>query len=240
MANPFEEELARLRSLVDTSHGWLPGRSVAVPEPDFDDRPDDDDEAGVIFVETYRSISVLPRGFEKARKRPRTLELVDTIVVHQTAVAGGFDVSARVLDRHNGHEAEARQSRYRETPYHGLYSPKDKASIVQWPAWAHTYHGNKANATSVGWAYDGRFPGDELTLPGARAALRHFVRAMRSAGAPLRYIEAHRQHSANRAGDPGPEIWSRLVRPLLRELDLQERATRTTGTGLTLPPDWLA
>src|SRR5262249_10121970 len=150
-----------------------------------------------------------------------------------------FDVSSRVLARYNGYEAEARQARYRDTPYHGLFSAKDKASIVQWPAWAHTFHGNKANATSVGWAYDGKFPGDELALPSARAALRHFVRAMRGAGAPLRYVEAHRQHSADRGGDPGVEIWSRLVRPLLTELDLQERPTRTTGSGLKLPPEWL-
>lgn len=250
MANPLEQELARLRSLVEHSHGWLDGRNAAVSDLDAEDRVeghrnDDDgegldpDDTGMVFIESYRNVTFIPRDFDKARKRPRSLELVDTVVIHQTAVAGGFDVGARVLARYRGHESEARQARYRDTPYHGLYSPKDEASIVQWPAWAHTFHGNNANATSVGWAYDGKFPGDKLGLPGARAALRHFVRAMRSAGAPLRYIEAHRQHSADRGGDPGVEIWSKLVRPLLGELDLQERATRTTGSGLKLPPDWL-
>lgn len=250
MSKVVEEELNRLRSLTEHAHGWLDGRSPAVAELEAEDRVEghvnddgeglDADDVGMIFIESYRVVTSIPRGFEKARKLPRALELVDTIVVHQTAVAGGFGVSQRLLERHRGHECEARQTRYRQTPYHGLYSPKDKASIVQWPAWAYTFHGHKANATSVGWAYDGQLPGDELALPGARAALRHFVKTMRAAGAPLRYIEAHRQHSADRAADPGVEIWSLIVRPLLAELGLQERAKRTTGTGLALPPDWLA
>jgi hypothetical protein len=250
MPNPFEEELARLRALVEQAHGWLDGRNAGVVDLEAEDRVEghthddeddghDSDDVGMLFVESYRNVTSIPREFAKARKRPRTLAVIDTIVIHQTAVAGGFDLSKRMLDRHRGNSAEARQARYRDTPYHGVFSPKDQASIVQWPAWAHTFHGNNSNATSLGWAIDGKFPGDELALPGARAALRHFVIAMRDAGVPLRFVEAHRQHSAQRAADPGVEVWTKLVRPLLGELKLEERATRTTGTGLSLPPEWL-
>lgn len=248
MTSPVDAELARLRSLNDHAHGWLDGRNPAIVELDEDDRvvghvnADDDadegDEAGMLFVETYRTVTSIPRGFEKARKSPRVLVGVDTVVIHQTAVGGGFAVSKRLLAQHRD-ECHARQARYRDTPYHGLFSPRDRASIIQWPVWAHTFHGHKSNATSVGWAYDGMLPGDTLDLSGARAALRHFVRAMREAGAPLRYVEAHRQHAAERARDPGVEIWTQIVRPLLAEVGLEERATHTTGTGLALPDDWL-
>jgi hypothetical protein len=250
MTNPVDEELARLRTLLEHSHGWLHSHNAAVGDLAEEDRVeghvnlDDDDElaaddVGVIFVESYRNVTSVPREFEKARNRPRSLAGVDSVVIHQTAVLGGFDVSKRMLEHHRGDALEARQARYRDTPYHGLFSAKDRASIIQWPAWVHSYHGNKANVTSVGWAYDGKVPGDELDLPGARAALRHFVIAMREAGAPLRFVEAHRQHAAQRALDPGVAIWTQIVRPLLGELGLEERATRTTGTGLALPDDWL-
>lgn len=248
MTTPVEAELARLRTLIEHSHGWLHNHSAAVHVLDQEDRvdghvnADDDsdegDDAGMVFVETYRTVTNVPHGFEKARKRPRSLMGVDTIVVHQTAVGGGFAVSKRMLERH-GDEFRARQIRYRDTPYHGLFSPRDRASIIQWPAWVHTFHGHKANTSSVGWAYDGKLPGDAIDLLGARAALRHFVIAMREAGAPLRYVEAHRQHAAQRALDPGVEIWTQIVRPLLADVGLEERSARTTGTGLTLPADWL-
>lgn len=247
MTNPVEAELARLRTLLEHSHGWLDNRCVATQELDAEDRveghvntddSDAGDDDGVLFVETYRNVTNVPRGFAKARPRPRSLAAVDTIVIHQTAVGGGFAVSKRMVDQHRD-EFRARQVRYRDTPYHGLFSPRDRASIIQWPGWAHTFHGHKSNETSVGWAYDGALPGDELDLLGASAALRHFVTAMREAGVPLRYVEAHRQHSADRALDPGVEIWTKLVRPMLAQVGLEERSTRTTGTGLALPADWL-
>ena len=197
--------------------------------------PDD----GLLRVESYRSQLEMPPG-EKWRARPRPLAQVTTVLVHQTAVHGGFGVRSQLLDRHGGDALAARQARYRDTPYHELYSPQDRASIVQWPAWAYTFHGHKANRYSVGWAYDGKLPGDALDVEGARASLTHFVEVMREAGAPLRYVEAHRQHSAQRGGDPGVEIWTRVVRPLLEQLELAQRPEHVTGTGKRLPPAWLA
>lgn len=198
----------------------------------------EDDDEGMLFVESFRNVTNVPRGFTRGRKRPRPLSKVDTVLVHQTAVGGGFGLSERLLGRHQGQMVGARQARYRDTPYHGIYSPMDRASVVQWPAWVHSFHGNGGNKYSVGWAYDGKLPGDVLDLHGARSALRHFVTAMREVGAELRYIEAHRQHSSQRGGDPGVGIWSLIVRPLLAELGLEERPQHTTGSGLTLPDDW--
>lgn len=251
----FQDELEQLRCLLQAAHArgqasGLVGDSLADSLADEDkveghNNPDtggpgehDDDDEGMQFVETYRNVSSVPRGFTRGRKRPRQLSIVDTVLIHQTAVGGGFGISERLLERHQGQVFAARQARYRDTPYHGVYSPMDRASIVQWPAWVHTFHGNGGNDYSIGWAYDGRLPGDVLDLHGARSALRHFVFAMREAGASLRYVEAHRQHSNQRGADPGVEIWSLVVCPLLEELELEERATHTTGSGLTLPDEW--
>lgn len=244
-----DQELSRIRRLLERAHqdGLLIGPTALTDEDRVEGHhnPDDDgtgelldDDEGMLFVETFRTITSVPRGFSRGRKRPRPLSMVHTVLVHQTAVGGGFGLSERLLEQHRGEVFAARQARYRDTPYHGLYSPTDRASIVQWPAWVNSFHGNGGNNYSVGWAYDGKLPGDVLDLHGARSALRHFVTAMREAGAQLRYVEAHRQHSNQRGGDPGVGIWSLVVRPLLEELGLEERPEHVTGTGQTLPDEW--
>ncbi|KIG15493.1 hypothetical protein DB30_05516 [Enhygromyxa salina] len=246
-----DEELERIRRLLVDAHerGVASGLGSGVLTDDDEveghNNPGaggageiEKDDDGMLFVESFRNVTSVPRGFTRGRKRPRPLSLVNTVLIHQTAVAGGFGLSERLLGRHTGQVFSARQERYRDTPYHGMYSPMDRGSVVQWPAWVHTFHGNGGNDYSVGWAYDGKLPGDVLDLHGARSALRHFVTAMREVGVELRYVEAHRQHSNQRGGDPGADIWSSVVRPLLDELRLEERPTRTTGTGLPLPNDW--
>lgn len=244
-----DDELARLRCLLEEAHerglGLAPVPLADEDKVEGHHNPDtdgagelDDDDDGMRFVETFRSVTSIPREFTRGRKRPRPLSAVSTVLIHQTAVGGGFGISERLLGRYQGQVFPARQARYRDTPYHGVYSPIDRASIVQWPAWLHSHHGNGGNEYSVGWAYDGKLPGDVLDLHGARSALRHFVVAMRATGVELRYIEAHRQHSNQRGSDPGVQIWSLVVRPLLAELGLEERATHTTGTGQALPDDW--
>lgn len=250
----FEQELARLRRLLEDAHRASLANNLGHNELDDEDRVDghsnpdpgmdegdeveeEGSQTGLSFVESFHNVTSIPRDFDKARKQPRAISVVSTVVVHQTAVEGGFGVSAKLLER-TGDLALARQMRYRDTPYHGIYSPQDRTSVVQWPAWAYTYHGHKSNAYALGWAYDGLLPGDELDVEGAQTALRHFVTAMRGVGVKLKYVEAHRQHSSQRAGDPGPEIWSQIVRPLLKELKLAERPTRTTGSGKALPKRW--
>ncbi|PRQ03220.1 hypothetical protein [Enhygromyxa salina] len=241
-----DEELERIRRLLEGAHErGLVGALGDEDKVEGHHNPGahgagelEPDDEGMLFVESFRNVTSVPRGFTRGRNRPRPLSLVTTVVIHQTAVGGGFGLSARLLARHQGQAFSARQDRYRDTPYHGVYSPIDRASVVQWPAWVHSFHGNGANDYSVGWAYDGKLPGDVLDLHGARSALRHFVTAMREVGVGLRYVEAHRQHSNQRGGDPGAGIWSLVVRPLLDELGLEERADHTTGSGLKLPSDW--
>lgn len=193
--------------------------------------------AGILRFEEGMRRETLPESF-KGKDTRRDVADVDTVVIHVTDVAGGFGVSPQQVAAAGGDKGRARRARYEHTPYHAVYSPRDRASILQWPVWAYSWHGDGANRTSIGWSYDGAFPGDRLDVEGARASLRHAVEAYRAAGAPLRFVEAHMQHSAERS-DPGVEIWTQVVRPLLRELGLEERPEHVTRDGKPLPAAWL-
>ncbi|MGH1346273.1 MAG: hypothetical protein ACRBN8_32200 [Nannocystales bacterium] len=193
-------------------------------------------DSPVEYIEPFRGLSRLPEGF-KGRRVRRELSDVVAVVVHQTAVRGGFGVTQSAV-RRSGSETMARVGRYQNTPYHGIYSPRDRASIVQWPVWVHSYHGNRSNAYSLGWSYDGKLPGDALDVEQAQLSLAHLVSVGREFGAPLQYVEAHRQHSAQRGGDPGQAIWQRVVVPMLSKLGLATRPAHTTGDGLPLPDSW--
>jgi hypothetical protein len=127
----------------------------------------------------------------------------------------------------------ARLARYRETPYHGLYSPRDHLSVVQWSAAEYTYHGDGANKRSVGWAYDGLFKPshmDALDVEGGREGLRHMIRAALEQGCPLRQVSAHACHS-RKMHDPGPRVWLEVVEPVAAEFGLEVAADWTTGVG---------
>jgi hypothetical protein len=187
----------------------------------------------------------------KRRWLARSVAGVDTVLVHATGVKGGFGVSRQQsaaalvrTDKTTPHvglsdadyafaRTDARLHRYRETPYHGLYSPRDRVSVVQWPATDFTYHGNKPNAVSVGWAYDGKFTpteSDDLDVEGGRASLRHLINAALEQGCPLRRVTAHAQHS-NKPHDPGPRVWLEVVEPVAGEFGLVVALDWVTGNG---------
>jgi hypothetical protein len=195
---------------------------------------------------TWREIVALPADF-KGRAAARGVETVDTVLVHQTAAPKGFGLTAQQINAADGGALAALEQRYRSTPYHGVYSPRGSSrtakvastmgvSAVQWPVWAYSNHGHGGNSVSVGWAYDGALPGDALDVEGGRQAFAHFVGEARAQGAPIKYVETHAQHSAERGGDPGDEIWEKIIRPMLGPLGLAVRA-RTTGDGAV--PAWL-
>jgi hypothetical protein len=193
-----------------------------------------------VRVDSWRAEPKVPAGV-KGKSRPRWIEKVTAIGLHQTAVAGGFGVSRAMIALAGGDPAAARRKRYRATPYHAIYDPQSRQSIVQWPATLHSYHGNGMNAYTLGWAYDDRIDPThqpELDVDGAREALAHLVEVGREQGCPLRWVEAHRQHSDQRGRDPGEELWQAL-RPIFADLGLTERPAHTTGSGRTLPPAWL-
>jgi hypothetical protein len=195
------------------------------------------------IVEPWQDVRGLPPDFKGKRTRRRP-DLVTVLLVHQTAVKGGFGVTAKQVAEQPAHlPAEdrrqlARQVRYRESPYHGVYDAQARASIAQWPVWAYSHHGNGGNALSYGWAIDGLWSAthaDDFDVDAARESMRHQIDCARRQGAKLACVESHAQHSATRGRDPGPEIWRGVVLPVAAECGLVV-SMRTTGTGKI--PTW--
>lgn len=208
-------------------------------------------DAPIVLLDDWRSGQRCPWSVTGSKRRwpARSASGVDTVLVHATGVLGGFGVSvAAVHDavlRTQGPDASpdlpaarvvARLARYRKTPYHGLYSPRDRASVVQWPATDLTYHGNAPNRVSVGWAYDGKFTPsehDDLDVEGGRESLRHLIRAAIEQGCPLRRVTPHANHAPPpkhaKPHDPGPRVWLDVVRPVAEEFGLELANEWTTG-----------
>lgn len=192
------------------------------------------------LVETWQDVPYpLPKGFKGRRTHRRDPSQVTVFLIHQTAVKSGFGVAASQVARQPAHlpEAErrqlARQARYMQTPYHGIYDSQSRVSIVQWPVWAYTYHGNGGNSASVAWGVDGlwnRNHQDDLDIDSARESMRHQIECAKSQGAKLECVESHAQHSATRQLDPNAAIWRGVVLPVARELGLAV-SLRVTGSG---------
>lgn len=213
-------------------------------------------------LDDWRSGQHCPRKVGGTRKRRlwgRTLASVDTVLVHATAVRGGFGVDHAMveaalveLDEAAPNAVEAAGSlgparrwavakRYRETPYHGLYHPEMRMSVVQWPATDYTYHGDGVNSCSIGWAYDGLFKPehqDTLDIEGGRESLRHFIEAALEQGCPLRRISAHACHST-KMHDPGPRVWLDVVLPVAEQFGLDPAPNWTTGVGQPWVKRWM-
>lgn len=173
------------------------------------------------------------KGRPLTRRAPGS---VDTLLLHQTAVRGGFGartLDARVL-RYCGTGAENKG-----TPYHYVYSPKDGVLVAIWHPRLYTYHGNGGNRGSVALAVDGHWPGkggDPLDPAALEDAVTTVLDDVLANGYRLALLGAHRQHSDQRGRDPGPEIWG-PSRSAGERWGLQV-STVVTGSGKQIPADW--
>jgi hypothetical protein len=198
-------------------------------------------------VKLYVAPSFAARGPYPAHLKGRSLHSfrapadVTAVCVHQTDVRGGFGADS----------LEARALRYggtslakRGTPYHYVISPKDDAVVAVWHPRVYTFHGDRANAYSIGLAVDGRYPGDPVDgdqlAEGFRLAIEHARECgyLRSGG----WIEAHAQHRGDRGRDPSPEPYRafELAAFRLSIFSRPQHVTRavTGGIGRALPIEW--
>lgn len=169
----------------------------------------------------------------------RKPESIDAVTLHQTACIFG-----PVAD-----DAK-RKARALGVPYHALCFT-DGVTVLGHSPLLYTYHANRLNARSLGFAVEGEFPPfigketarstpyTEAQADGARRGLTRLVEDARALGCPIRYVFAHRQSNAKRAGDPG-EYWFKLLSRFARdELGLETLPTLTVGDGQALPVKWL-
>lgn len=179
---------------------------------------------------------------------------VTGICVHQMAVI--FGVSKRLLDAAGGDRDLAKARRFMNVPAHACAS-RDGFYAVHSPLEAYLHHGHEFNRMSLGLEIEGNYAGVEgkphtawkgasnahaytdETHEAAKAALKHLVEEGRKAGMPIKYIWAHRQTYRSKRGDPGGEIWRKLVLEYaVPVLGLEVQNNLTYRTGKPIPVEW--
>lgn len=178
------------------------------------------------------------------RRDPST---VDSICIHQTAI--DFGITPLMLRKANGDRTLAEHRRALNVASHATAFSTGYCVIANPLDW-YVYNANRLNARILGLEIEGSFPGllktatkssskfeGEIELA-ARAGLEYLVVEGRRLGMPIKYIWAHRQSSMDRRGDPGEEIWRKLVTGYaIPVLGLTAR-TGDTVDGRTIPTDW--
>jgi len=173
---------------------------------------------------------------------PRPAADVEAICLHITAVAGGFGARRRDIDRHlaDGHITHddavvyAQADRFLATPYHAVSA---KALVLNLPGEVVSWHGHGCNRYALGYAID-KGAQDRLDICRERRRFRLAAERWIERFPNLAYVETHRQHSRSRGGDPGGDVCQALS-PVIGELGLMWRQSKTTGTGMPMPREWL-
>lgn len=195
--------------------------------------------SSLIELESFREIEDhddIPDDFDRYRKRDkhglvyRPASSVLALGVHHTGVRGGFGLTTSQLKAAGGNALQGRAKRYRNLPYHAVFSPKDFASIIQWPFWMYTEHGNGMNRYTIGWAIDMDSRFDEFDFGLMVLAGMHVVSTFRDLGCPLTYIETHSQH-AQKPSDPGPAIMRNVLVPIAKHMNMDIHGAIKSGKG---------
>ncbi len=173
-----------------------------------------------------------------AYSRPRSIERITAIVLHQTACHLGTRVKRwHTLPAHVGVTRD------------GQIIWVNKFETVMW-------HANWFNMFSIGVEIDGNFRGVEskawtrwkgggrrsilgnVQLQAARQAMSWICEEVKRLGGEITHVLAHRQTSKNRRGDPGEAIWTGVGLWAQDELGLKNDPKYTKGSGLVIPKEW--
>lgn len=184
----------------------------------------------------------------------RNPEEVTGICIHQMAVT--FGIAKHQLRAAGGDRDLAKARRFMRVPAHACIS-RDGFYSIHSDMRAYLYHGHSFNAFTLGVEIEGNYAGiedkpwtawkgadnaaefTEKTLECAKVALERIVREGREMGMPIKYIYAHRQTYKTKRGDPGGEIWRRLVLEYaVPELGLEVQNEKTWRDGKPIPLEW--
>lgn len=173
---------------------------------------------------------------------------VDGIVIHQTAV--NFGASAAAIRAANGDKTLAIHRRALGVAAH-MTAFKTGVAVLANPLDWYVYNANKLNRRILGLEIEGAYPGllkaatgahssfDGEILEAAKAGLKYLVDEGRARGMPIQFLWAHRQSNLERRGDPGEEIWRKLVLEYaVPVLGLTTRLTDVIEEGRPVPKDW--
>ena len=175
----------------------------------------------------------------------RDRSAIDAICLHQTAVT--FGVSPAAIRKQGGDAAMAQFMRAKNV--HAHVTAFDEGAFV--PAYdlrSYVWHGNGANARSIGLEIEGYFNGEpggdrsepsDLVIQAARDACTWIVNAARDEGITIKHVVAHRQYAASRRSDPGWAIWQRVaIEHCENALGLTPLPKLTDRDGRAIPRSW--
>lgn len=174
-------------------------------------------------------------GKRFSRDKPRSVSDIDAIVLHQMGFSRGSD-----------------PTKYLGVPAHFVVMPD--GVVAQLHPWeTYLYTSNALNSGSIGVEIAGNFPNESgqwwspekfgmdrptsEQLNAVRGLIRYIDRGLRDQGQRLRGVYAHRQSSAAKRNDPGPDVW-RAVSPVFAELGLEDVSGFATGGGAPIPESW--
>lgn len=211
-------------------------------------------------------LTFLPPNTKKV-KGHRNESSVNTVVTHVTAVRGGFGPGSSrmkkwqlLLDKNQVNPALAKQlnnfpkedhalllslwERYSQLPYHWLGVQAVKGHIIHnlFPS-VYSYHAGIGNRNSVGWAMDCQYD-EELSegfVGAGQEALRRCIQEVRSVCNGTVFIQAHRNYSDQRTNDPGHNVWSQVIEPVVKEIPYAKiQYDLAKGSGKAIPDAWLS
>lgn len=222
-----------LRSLIEAAKVAAGINERQQPQTDFAD-------AGFELFDANGK-PLLPIVKAKAYNTPRDVRSVDLIVVHVTAVKGGFGVSkSRVLAMtkafENGQELPAELlsqlpanvpsslqgkrlalwERFKNVPYHQI-AARNGDAIANHPLSRHSWHGNGGNV-GVGFAVDcspDEKLDDWMVETGQKSLAILIARLQRETLKPVIRIAPHRAFSASRRNDTGANVWKSIIEPVV-------------------------
>ena len=170
-----------------------------------------------------------------SRKTPRDLSGVDSIVLHQMGFSRGSD-----------------PKKYLGVPAHFVVMPDGTVAQLH-DFQTYLYTSNGLNSRSIGVEIAGNFPNvdgkwwnpekfgtDRPTdeqIDAIQGLIRYIGQALKDQGQTLRGVFAHRQSSAAKRNDPGPDVW-RGVSPVFAELGLEDVSNFSIDSGAPIPESW--
>lgn len=172
---------------------------------------------------------------DKRKGKPRDMSKVYALVLHQTA----------------GNQKNTPPNRYDRVTAHFVIKPNGQILQLH-PLAAYLNASNGLNAGSVAVEFAGNFPdikGKRYVYPNGaspqgvltneqikagRCLVRYLVKNMN-----LTHILVHRQSSASRANDPGPDIWYHVGQWAVNNLGLRDGGQNfKVGSGNPIPDIW--
>jgi hypothetical protein len=165
---------------------------------------------------------------------------------HQTGCI--FGVGAQALKRFGGDRDAARNDRARDIPAHATVFA-DGTVIVPFALRSYLYHANALSAVTLGIEIERKgeaTPMPDVQVEACHAAIAYLVERAMLEGITLTQAWGHRQSHGGKPGDPGPEIWKRVVIPacarhkLVRTIRAVPRSTPKGRDGSPIPDEWEA